>query len=259
MNNDTSRGAAIVTGAGRGLGLGIAHSLARAGRPVVLAARTAGELRHAAAAIAAAGHEALDVPTDVGDEAQVERLVAFALERFGDIDVVVANAGAVPVVRHLDEVSWDQWRRGIDVDVRGLFNTTRAVLPHLRSRGHGTIVVVAAARGGTISTPLHAAVSPGQAALVSLARCIRSWVEPDGIAVHCLYPRITTAGAVGLAGAAAFGAETGVSADEWIRRRFGDDDAGPDAVGTAVVALTREVAGGEWEVAGQRLKPSSSA
>jgi NAD(P)-dependent dehydrogenase (short-subunit alcohol dehydrogenase family) len=259
MSTETSPGAAIVTGAGRSLGLGIARSLARAGHPVVLAARTAGELRDAAASIAAGGHEALDVPTDVGDDAQVERLVALALERFGDIDVVVANAGAVPVVRPLDEVTWDQWRRGIDVDVRGLFNVTRAVLPHLRARGRGTIVTVAAAAGGTISTPLHATVSPPQAALVSLARCIRAWVEPDGIAVHCLYPRITTAGAVGLAGATAFGAQSGVSADEWIRRRFGDDTGGPDAVGAAVVALTREAAGADWDLGGQRLQPSSSA
>jgi NADP-dependent 3-hydroxy acid dehydrogenase YdfG len=81
MQTNTPLGAAIVTGASRGLGAGIADSLARAGHPVVLAARDVERLRGTASAIAALGPEVVDVAADVTDEVQVERLVGIARDR----------------------------------------------------------------------------------------------------------------------------------------------------------------------------------
>ena len=256
METEITPGAAIVTGASRGLGLGIAQALARTGHPVVLAARGAEELERAAASI---GHDTLAVPTDVADEDAVGRLVAAARERFGAIGAVVNNAGALPVLDPLETVSWDEWRRGIEVDVRGLFNTTRAVAPVMRAQRGGSIVTVAAAAGGTIASPLHLSVSPAQAALTSLSRCIGAWLEPAGVRVHTLHPRITPAGGVGLAAATAFGAEAGTSADEWVRRRFGEELLEPDTVGEAVVALLGEADGGDWSVGPDGLAPWMAA
>jgi 3-oxoacyl-[acyl-carrier protein] reductase len=155
-------GAAIVTGASRGLGAGIARRLAATGRPVVLAARDAQALEAEVSAIHLGGGEALAVVTDV---ASVERMVATASRRFDAIDMVVNNAGAPPLVSTLDAMTWEEWRRNIDVDVRGAFNVTRAIAPHLR--GHGTATLVNIAAGAVAAaSPGHVSFSPAQAALV---------------------------------------------------------------------------------------------
>jgi NAD(P)-dependent dehydrogenase (short-subunit alcohol dehydrogenase family) len=231
-------GAAIVTGAGRGLGAGIARRLAASGRPVVLAARDPAALEAVAAAIAADGHEALALPTDVTDADAVERLVAATRERYGAIEVVVNNAGAPPLVATLDAMSWDEWRRNLDVDVRGAFTVTRAVAQDLRDHGAATLVDVAAGAVAA-ATPGHVSFSPAQAALVSFTRCVGSWLAPDGVAVHCLCPDLTPAGGIGVAAAAAFGAPGGLSGAQWLERRFQTPRLAPGDAGGAAARSSR--------------------
>lgn len=226
-------GAAIVTGASRGLGLGIAQALALAGRPVVLAARGEDDVRRAAEAIGAA---ALAVPADVTVEADVARLVALAHERFGAIDVVVNNAGAPPVLDPLERLTWERFAHGLDVDVRAAFLTTRAVAPSMRARGGGTIVNVIAARGGTLSSPAHLSYSTAQAALAAFSRCTARVLAPDGVAVHGLYPALTPAGGVGRAAAAALGVT------------FDGEILTAAQVGEAVVDLLSEPRSAEWSL-----------
>jgi NAD(P)-dependent dehydrogenase (short-subunit alcohol dehydrogenase family) len=238
-------GAAIVTGAGRGLGAGIAWRLAATGRPVVLAARDGEALEAVAAAIRADGHDALAVPTDVTDAAAVERLVATTREHFGAIEVVVNNAGAPPLVATLDAMTWDEWRRNVDVDVRGTFMVTRAVAEELRAHGAATLVNVAAGAVAA-ATPGHVSFSPAQAALVSFTRCVGSWLAPSAVAVHCLCPDLTPAGGIGVTAAAAFGAPSGLTGADWLERRFATPRLVPDDVGGAVVALAEERDAGEW-------------
>jgi NAD(P)-dependent dehydrogenase (short-subunit alcohol dehydrogenase family) len=131
MSTQDRTGAAIVTGASRGLGLGIAQRLADSGHPVVLDTRGADALGRAAA-IRQLGHEARAVQADVTSQADVERLVALAHERFGAPQVLVNNAGALPVPGTLDDLSGPRFLRGIAVDVRGAFNATRAVASSMR-------------------------------------------------------------------------------------------------------------------------------
>ncbi|MCW3046916.1 MAG: short-chain dehydrogenase [Solirubrobacterales bacterium] len=246
MNGQTLPwGAAIVTGASRGLGAGIARRLAATGRPVVLAARDAQALEAEVSAIHLRGGEALAIVTDVADPESVERMVATAYGRFDAIGMVVNNAGAPPLVSTLDAMTWDEWRRNIDVDVRGAFNVTRAVAPHLR--GHGTATLVNVAAGAVAAaSPGHVSFSPAQAALVSFSRCVGSWLAPSGVAVHCLCPDLTPAGGVGLAAATAFGASQGLSAAEWLERRFDDARLMPEDVGDAVIELAAHRDGAEW-------------
>jgi 3-oxoacyl-[acyl-carrier protein] reductase len=248
-------GSALVTGASRGLGAGIARRLARSGRPVVLAARDENALAAVAADIEHRGGEALAIATDVTDPAAVRRAVSAARERFGTITMVVNNAGAPPLVDTLDAMTWDEWRRNIDVDVRGAFNVTQAVAQELRDGGakaEATLVTVAA---GSVAaaTPRHVSFSPAQAALVSFSRCVASWLAPSGVAVHCLCPDLTPAGGIGVMAAAAFGAPEGLTAADWLRRRFASPRLTPDAVGDAIVALADDRAGGDWWLTSEEL------
>lgn len=248
MYTNRTPGAAIVTGASRGLGLGIAERLADAAHPVVLAARGADELDRAAESIRERGREALAVRADVTSEDEVERLAALTRERFGRLEVLVNNAGALPVLATPDELDWELFRRGIEVDVRGAFNTTRAVAPAMRAEGGGAIVNLAGASAGSVASPLHSAYSPSQAALFAFTRSTARWLAPAGVAVHCLCPTLTLAGGVGEAAANRFGASEGISPQEWVERRIGPETLTPADVGEAVLALVAEPEGGVWGV-----------
>jgi 3-oxoacyl-[acyl-carrier protein] reductase len=212
---------------------------------VVLVARGADELNRAVAALRDLGREALAVSADVTDEADAERVVAVTHERFGAPEVLVNNAGGPPALGTLDELTWPRFLRGIEVDVRGTFNMTRAVAP---SMTHGSIVNVAAASAGTIASPLHTAYSPSQAALHSFTRCTASWLAPAGVAVHCLCPSLTLAGGIGRTAAAVFGAAVGITSEEWVEQRLGTETLTPADVGDAVVALIAVRDGGTWSV-----------
>jgi NAD(P)-dependent dehydrogenase (short-subunit alcohol dehydrogenase family) len=220
-------GCAIVTGASRGFGRGIAEALAAHGRPVVTASRTTG--------------------TDVTDPAAVDGLVEGALERYGAVDVLVNNAGAPALLRELDAMTWEDWRRNFDVDLRGVFNTTTRVAPLMRARGGGVIVNVASAAANARSA-LHVSYSPAQAAIASFTRCVGAWLEPDGVAVHCLCPSLTPDGGVGRAAAAVFAAEEGIDVEKWLAHRR-PHRLTAATVGDAVVELAgRDGGGAVWHL-----------
>jgi len=131
---------AIVTGAGSGIGLRIANDLAAEGARIVVADidEAAGET--AVAEIAAAGGEALSVPTDVSDEAQVEAMVEAVLSKYGQIDILVNNAG-ITVHKLLVDLEREAWDRQIGVQLNGPFLTTKHVGRHMIARrGGGNIV-----------------------------------------------------------------------------------------------------------------------
>lgn len=117
---------ALVTGAGSGIGRASAIALAGAGFAVVLAGRRADALEETAAAIAAAGGEALAFATDVGDPAAVERLFAAIEARWGRIDFVFNNAGRGTGSIPLDELTDADWQSVVNVNLTGVFNVTRA-------------------------------------------------------------------------------------------------------------------------------------
>jgi NAD(P)-dependent dehydrogenase (short-subunit alcohol dehydrogenase family) len=246
-----------VTGGSRGLGLAIAGALAATGRPVVIAARGEPDLRDAATKLKAAGRDALAVPTDITDAHAVGELVLRAVERYGQIDVLVNNAGALPVTRELDRLSWEAWRQHIDVDVRGVFNTGQHVGPLMRQQGHGTIINIASA-AAIAATGRHVSYSPAQAAIIALSRCMNGWLAEPGVAVHALCPDLTPAGGVGRAAATAFAAEGSLTMEEWLERRFAGSLIDADDVGAAVVQLTGNATGGTWFVGVAGLEDWSS-
>src|SRR3954453_726565 len=175
---------AIVTGASSGIGAATARELGRRGARVVLAARRVDALERQAQAIRAAGGEALAVATDVADPAQVTLLVDRTLATFGRVDVLVNNAGA-SWVRPLAESPVDQVIGLLEVNLLGAMLLTRAVLPEMLERDHGTIISVGSLSGRVAMEPLYSATKYG---LRGFSLALRRQVAGSGVSVSLVSP-----------------------------------------------------------------------
>jgi len=140
-----NRPVAIITGAGSGIGAAIALSLAGRGMALTLAGRRRERLEQTAAALPAET-PVLVQPTDVGEESEVERMVAMTLERFGRVDVLVCNAG-FGVFGGVESLAVEEFDRVVRVNLRGSFLSLRAVLPHFYQQGAGTVIAVSSVAG----------------------------------------------------------------------------------------------------------------
>lgn len=129
---------AIVTGSTKGIGLAIAQRLAGAGASVVVSARTAGEVEAVAARLGERG-TVVGIPCDVSDPFQCAHLVEEAVRRLGRLDILVNNAG-LGVFKPITEMSVEEWRVQVDVNLGGVFYCSKAALPHLAAHGDGWII-----------------------------------------------------------------------------------------------------------------------
>jgi NADP-dependent 3-hydroxy acid dehydrogenase YdfG len=139
----------VITGASSGLGEATARHLAAQGAAVVLGARRADRIAALAGELTAAGHKAIAVPTDVTDRDQVRRLVDTAVEEFGRIDVMLNNAGLMPLAP-LERLKLDEWDRMIDVNIKGVLHGVAAALPHMQARKSGHIINVSSVYGHVV-------------------------------------------------------------------------------------------------------------
>jgi NAD(P)-dependent dehydrogenase (short-subunit alcohol dehydrogenase family) len=178
--------AAIVTGAGRGLGAAIAESLALAGVQVVLAGRTATQLAATAQRIATAGGTALSVPTDVTDADSVQALFDSCLERFGQLDVLVNNAGVTgqTSLTELDEV---EWQRIFDTNVHGMFLCSRAAARHFSGIGAGRAINVASVFG-LLGRPGFSAYCASKGAVINFTRSVAGEWAKFGAQMNAVAP-----------------------------------------------------------------------
>ena len=174
----------IVTGASSGIGAATARELAHQGARVVLAARRSGELEAQVHAITEAGGRAIAIPTDVTDPAQVTRLVERTREAFGQVDVLVNNAGA-NWVRPLAETSADEIIRLLQVNLLGAMLLTRAVLPEMEQRRHGAIISVGSVASHVAIEPLYAATKFG---VRGFSLALRRQLAGSGISVSLVTP-----------------------------------------------------------------------
>jgi NAD(P)-dependent dehydrogenase (short-subunit alcohol dehydrogenase family) len=133
---------AIVSGIGPGLGQAIARALAREGAAVVLAARSADKLTELADHIRADGGRALAVAADIGDTASCRALVDAATKEFGHVDTLVNNAYHPGTYERIETVDLDTWRPPFEVNVLGSLRLSQAVLPGMKARGRGSIVMI---------------------------------------------------------------------------------------------------------------------
>ncbi len=179
---------AIVTGASRGIGEAIAVRLAEAGAAVVLAARKPEGLEAVARRIGAAGGRALAVAAHTGKPAEVEALVARGVAAFGKVDVLVNNAAANPYFGPLLGVEEGAWDKTFEVNVKGYFAATRAVVGHLRSRKAPGSIVNVASIVGLRAAPLQGVYGMTKAAVISMTRTLAQELGPEGIRVNAIAP-----------------------------------------------------------------------
>lgn len=180
---------AIVTGAGAGIGRGIAERFAREGASVVIAEVDASAGRSTEQAIRAAGGEALFIATDVSDEAQVKAVAEKTLERYGRIDVLCNNA-AVLFFREeapAHELSNETWDRTMAVNLRGYWLTSKYVIPAMLRQGSGSIIHIASPTGLFGFTRLTA-YSASKGGIIGLMRAMAADYAPEHIRVNAIIP-----------------------------------------------------------------------
>jgi 3-oxoacyl-[acyl-carrier protein] reductase len=173
--------AAIVSGASRGIGLGIAERLAASGMRVLLCARSAAALEAAAASLPGA----IACPVDLRRPEAAERIVGEAIARFGRLDLVVNSAGATQRgdFLALDDAAWED---GYALKLHGAVRLTRAAWPHLRAQG-GSVVMIAGV-GGKQASADFAIGGSVNAALMNLTKALADRGVADGVRVNCINP-----------------------------------------------------------------------
>ncbi len=193
---------ALVTGASSGIGAATALKLAEAGAKVGIAARRTGKLEGLQKEIASRGGEALVIEMDVVDPASVEAGVKKLVGAYGSIDILVNNAGLMPL-SDVDQFKVDEWHRMVDVNVKGLLNTTAAVLPQMINQHSGHIFNMSSIAGRKVFKGLSvycatkhavAAFSDGLRLEVGQKHNIRvTCIQPGAVATE-LYDHITEPG-----------------------------------------------------------------
>ena len=180
--------AAIVTGAGTGIGRAIALALAREGAKVAVAGRRREKLGEVAQAIRQAGGEALVTVCDVSSEADSYRAVKDAEEAFGHVNVLVNNAGALSVST-VESISVEEWDRLMATNLRGPFLMSRAVLPAMRQAGGGAIVNVGSVLG-LVAMKDRAAYCASKGGVTMLTKAMALDHAQEKIRVNCICPAI---------------------------------------------------------------------
>jgi 7-alpha-hydroxysteroid dehydrogenase len=168
--------AAIVTGAGRGIGRACALALADAGADLVIASRTVEQLEDVAKEIEARGTRAVVAPMDVNDNESVESLVARSIEAFGRIDVVVNNAGGT-MPRPLLDTTPGYLERAFHFNVTSAFVLSKAAVPHMLDAGSGSIVNIGSAIGRLRDRGMLA-YGTAKAALAHMTRMMAADLAP---------------------------------------------------------------------------------
>lgn len=185
--------AALVTGASRGIGLGIAGAFAREGASLFLCARGEEALREAARELERAGAIVAHAAADVSDARSAERLVASALERFPDLGILVNNAsilGKRAPIAELDVATWDEVLR---VNTSSLFYVTQPLIPHLVARGGGSIINVGSSVGRK-GKPNWGAYAVSKFGLEGFTQVLAAELEPSGVRVNSVNPGATRTG-----------------------------------------------------------------
>lgn len=186
MAFDLAGQTAIVTGAATGIGEAIARRLAAAGAAVVIADM---DLAGADAVAASIGSGSFAVQMDVSDSASVLAAVAQVVTRTKRVDILVNNAGLAGKAAPIWEQSEADWHKIIAVNVTGVFNTCRAVLPHMREQKYGRIVNIASIAGKE-GNPNMGPYSATKAAVIGLTKSIGKEVATEGICVNAVAPAV---------------------------------------------------------------------
>lgn len=178
---------ALITGGGTGIGAAIAETFAAEGALVTITGRRPAPLAEVAERITGTGGAALGISADVTDLDAMQRAVDATVERFGRLDVVVANAGVAPAMAPALDCSLEQWRAIVEIDLTGVWITAKTSVPALRVAGGGTIIVLGSG-AGRANTGGLGPYSAAKAGVTALCRVLATELRSDNIAVNELIP-----------------------------------------------------------------------
>lgn len=181
---------ALVTGASRGIGGAIAVGLAKRGYDIIIndIPLQKDDAVKIAKQIEALGKQCLIAFADISDKAQVEEMAAKTLARFGQLDVLVNNAGIL-IPGEVDGLPESAWDSVMDINAKGAFMAIQAFLPSMKTRKYGRIVNIASI-GGKHGAPAQAHYSASKAAVMGFTRVLAQEVATQGITANCVCPGI---------------------------------------------------------------------
>ena len=179
---------AFISGGGSGIGQAAASLFAQRGARVALAGRTPEELDEVAEAIGRAGGTAITVTCDVSDEESVRSAIATTVEKWGRVDVVVANAGVNGTWAGIEDLTVEDFRSTLDINLVGTFTTIKYAVPHLKRQG-GSVIITSSVNGTRIfSNSGASAYSSSKAGQVALGKMLAVELGPDKIRVNVICP-----------------------------------------------------------------------
>jgi NAD(P)-dependent dehydrogenase (short-subunit alcohol dehydrogenase family) len=178
---------AIIAGGGRGLGRAYAIALAKAGAAIVVTARTTMEIQAVQQAIEQQGGRSLAIAADVTDKKALTSLVATVEQNLGPVDLLINNAGVLRAIGRVTEIDADEWWREVEINVRGPFLCSQAVLPGMIKRKRGCIINLAST-GGLQAVDSFSAYSLSKTALLRLSENLALENKEHGIVVFAIHP-----------------------------------------------------------------------
>ena len=235
----------VITGGGRGIGRVLAQALADAGAAVGLIARSGAELAETVRLVTAAAGTAAAACADVADPRDVAAAIDMLCSQLGPVDLLVNNAGVCGPVGDAWEVDADEWWRAVEINLRGVFLCSQAVLPAMTDRGAGRIVNITS-DAGVYRWPQVSAYSVAKAAVIKFTENLAAEASRSGVRAFSVHPGITP---IGLSERALTCAAPRGSAEArihaWVRQEL---RAGRGAEPILVAGLVTRLAAGEADM-----------